>query len=550
MVQVHFELFVRRNKASSWALELASEDRLKVVETAEDMLRDKSVIAVRVTKEVFDPARGAFDSFVILKRGDDTLRSTSKPPSDPAPLCTGPPDLYTLHAREQIGRLLDDWLRRRRVTPFELLHRTDLAEQLDAGMDLQHAIQKISVPEAQARSVTPHEVMRHYRKLADAAVARLAAATRRGFADLSSQDFGETVARLRAHGEGAFLLSGALAAHLAPCRTWSEKVDRLLTLAEAAPEPGRAFALSVLVQPLAEILGSRAGLAEFGAEGLDLGGHLALLTRLVACAEVDRMVAIDPSLAAEFPPLTPQILRLSRWLQDPAFAPVRAALARRILVELNGPRRLRPADPQGEIAILRALAMVLTAFAGQVLTAEDVHDAFVDRSRNLMSPDFVASFIGGDSTPLQEVQALIRLTENLAGAANKRTAAKWILGSVGALKFGRHLRQHGEPGRDLCALAELRRGMERVGLAPADQAAIAERLGVVAGLIDDDVRYVARIAKSPASPAQRVTRLLSLAKGQTAPPGPVSARAQVEIDKLLRTPELRAELAARAAPPP
>ncbi|MHB8287275.1 MAG: hypothetical protein ACYDD1_21725, partial [Caulobacteraceae bacterium] len=332
-MSVHFELFVRRNKALSWTLEFATEDRLLVLETAEEILRDKRAIAVRVMKETLNHATGVFDSFVILKKGDDTIRGKPKPEAPTAPLCVGPPDLYTIHAREQIGRVLEDWLKRRRVTPFELLHRMDLAEQLDVGMDLQHAIQKISIPEAQARGVTPHEVMRHYRKLADAAIARLDKLSRRGFLDLDKRSFGEAAAGLRPHPDGAFQLSGAVAAYLKAGKSWSEKVDLLLTLADAAPEEGRGFAFAVLVQPLSEILGSRAGLSDFGAGGLDLGGLLALMTRLVASAEVDRMVAIDPSLAREFPALTPQIDRLARWLQDPAFVPVRSALARRILLE-------------------------------------------------------------------------------------------------------------------------------------------------------------------------------------------------------------------------
>ncbi len=551
-MQVHFELFVRRNKASAWALELAAEDRQLVVDTGEEMLRDNRAVAVRVTKEILNRQTGAYDSFTVMKKGDDLVRGKDKPETPPPPLCTGPPDFYTVHAREQIGRVLEDWLRRRRVTPFELLHRPDLAEHLDAGMDLQHAIQKISIPEAQARGVSPHEVMRHYRKIADDAVARLAKANRAGFANLAEEGFAQVVERLRGHGDGAFLLAGAVAAHLRSGETWREKIDLLLTLAQAAPtheqEKGRAFALAILVQPLSEILGSPAGLADFGSGDLDLGGRLALLTRLVACAEVDRMTKFDPSLAKEFPPLTPQIERLALWLQDPVFTPVRSAMAKLILTELNGPRRLRPSDAQGEIVILRALAMVLTAFAGRVLATDDVQDAFTQRSRNLVSPEFVCSYMGAGATALEEVQALIRLAENLVGDANKRAAAKWILGAVGALKFERDLRAgQTDAGTRLCALADLRRALDRIGLPQADHGLIAERLGVIGGLIDEDSRFVARIARSPAPATQRLARLVGLATGKTAPPGPAAARAQAEVDKLIRTPDVAARTPSSAA---
>ncbi len=543
LVAVHFELFVQRNKASSWTLEFATEDRVLVLETADEILRDKRAIAVRVMKETLNHATGTFDSFMILKKGDDSARAKPRAETPTAPLCVGPPDLYTIHAREQIGRVLEDWLKRRRVTPFELLHRIDLAEQLDVGMDLQHAIQKISIPEAQARGVSTHEVMRHYRKLADAAIARLDKTSRRGFVDLAQVGFGKAAAALRTHPDGAFQLSGAVAARLKAGQSWSEKVDILLTLADAAPEEGRASAFAVLVQPLSEILGSRAGLADFAAGGQDLGGLLALMTRLVACAEVDRMVAIDASLGREFPALTPQILHLAGWLQDPAFAPVRSALSRRILLELNGPRRLRPNDAQGEITLLRALAMVLTAFAGQILTPDDVQQAFTERSRNLISPEFVASYVGEGAAPLEEVKALGRLSENLVGGANKRAAGKWILAAVGALKFERHLREgRAEPDAKLASLADLRRALDRVALPEADHAVITKRIGEVAGLIDQDARYVARIAKSPAPAAQRLARLLGLANGRTAPLGPVSAHAQAEIDKIMACPQTRAEV--------
>ena len=91
------------------------------------------------------------------------------------PLCVTPQDLYSLHARDRIGRLLEDWLARQRVTPFELLHRTDLVEKLEAGgSDLTHAIQKIAIPEAQARGKGTHEMMRTFQGLVERAMQRLA----------------------------------------------------------------------------------------------------------------------------------------------------------------------------------------------------------------------------------------------------------------------------------------------------------------------------------------------------------------------------------------
>src|SRR5690606_19723061 len=97
-----------------------------------------------------------------------------KQAEDLAPLCVAPNDLYSAHARDRIGRLLEGWLARHHATPFELLHRPDLVEELDAsGIELQHAIQKIAVPEAQDRGLSVHELMRTFQGLVERAIQRL-----------------------------------------------------------------------------------------------------------------------------------------------------------------------------------------------------------------------------------------------------------------------------------------------------------------------------------------------------------------------------------------
>ena len=47
-----------------------------------------------------------------------------------------------------------------------------------------------------------------------------------------------------------------------------------------------------------------------------------------------------------------------------------------------------------EIDILRALATTLTAASGRLLSLEDVQTAFVERSRGLITADFVAAYVG------------------------------------------------------------------------------------------------------------------------------------------------------------
>src|SRR5215217_7665609 len=290
--RVHYELFVRRQPNSSWVLDLATEDRARALETAEEALAEGRAAAVRVTKELLNEDTMEFSSVTIMTKGVPDRSKPKKVRDDSAPLCVSPSDLYTCHARERIGRLLDGWLTRQKATPFELLHRPDLVERLEAsGVELQHAIQKVAIPEAQARGIGVHEIMRSFQKLAERAIERILKDARKGnLPNLDKEGFAAAAERLISQPDRAYLLGAGVAASIAPARGWAEKVGLLLDLARAA-------ALSVLEQPLTEILGSKAGLMDLLGPELDLGGQLAAMTRLAGADAVEALLGMEASVA-------------------------------------------------------------------------------------------------------------------------------------------------------------------------------------------------------------------------------------------------------------
>ena len=551
--QVHFELFTRRIANAPWTLQLATEDRSRAIEAAEELLADGRAAAVKVCKETLDAETREFKSVTVFTKGAaETAKPKKTAEVDDTPLCVTPSDLYTVHARERIGRLLDGWLNRKQVTPFELLHRPDLVEQLDAsGVEIQHALQKIAIPEAQARGVSVHEMIRTFQKLVQRSVERILQDGRKNvFPDIAGSAFAAAATKLAEDPERGYVLGGGVAAYLARGATWRDKVGLLIDLAEVAPEAGRprALAFQVLEQPLSEMLGSRGGLADLLGAELDLGSSIAALTRLAAGPEVAALARFDPTIERQIPRLDGHAARLASWLEREAFEGVRAAIGRRILAELTGPRRLRPSDPEGEIAILRALAMALTAAAGKIMNHEDVQNAFVERCKSLVTSDFVEAYLAGRDSALGEAQALVRLAENMVGTANKRGAARWISAAVGALRFERDLRGGPDtPAVKLAVLAELQKAVTAAGLCDADKAAAAAKIGEIGGLIEGDSKLTGLLAKAEAPPSQRLLLLLKLACGETAPLGPAADRARAEALKLLRAPETRQQIASDKA---
>lgn len=547
--RVHFEVYVRRTPGSTWALEMATENRSAAVSCAEDLWREGRVVAAKVTKETLDEETREFQTVTIFKAGDQSAgQKKAVARADAEPICVTPQDLYTIHARERIGRLLEGWLERNHATPFELLHRPDLVEQLESsGTDLQHAIQKIAIPEAQARGTSVHEIIRAFHTLIQRAIDRLIDDRRKGkLPDVDKEGFCAAAERIVHEPERGYLLGAGVAASISPARGWTDKVARLLDLADAAPKKGhaRALALATIAQPLAEILGSKPGLEDILGKGLDLGGNLAAMTRLAAADSVDVLIRIEPSVAKVMPPLSEAATRLAKWLTDESLVEVRAAIGQRILRELNGPRRLRPGDAVAEIDVLRALAMSLTAAAGKLLPLEDVQSAFSTRSKMLVTGEFVEAYLGSGKSSREEAEALIWLTENVIGAANKRQAGRWLKAVISSLKFEKEFRNasDGVAGR-LATLAALQRAAGRCGLVPEDCEPIQAKLGDIGGLLEADARLTLQLAKANASAVHRLTLLLKLACGETAPLGPAADRARVEAMRLVRHDDIRVELA-------
>ncbi len=545
--RVHFELFVRKYPNSDWKLDMACEIRSVAIDTANEFVARGHVVAARVSKETLDEDTGEFKSVNILSLGVPGKRTKPKVPESTEPLCVAPQDLYTVHARERIGRLLEAWLERRGATAFELLHRPDMVEQLEAsGVEIAHALQKVAVPEAHARGTTVAEMTATFKSLADRAIERLMKdRARRVLPYVTPETFAKVATHAAKDPEGAYLLGCGVAGHLASAKGWSEKVSLLLDLADVAPQPSaaRVLALSVLNQSLAEIGGSKRGLDDILGGGLDLGGGLAAMTRLCAAGVIDKLVEIENSVAKVMPELSARAKRLAGWLGTEDFTDVRASIGLRVLRELNGPRRLRPSDPAGEIDVLRGLAMALTAAAGKLLPIDDVQAAFSARSRMLVTRDFVDVYLGENRAAYDEAIALVWLTENIIGGGNKREAGRWLNGLVCGLKFEREYRQSPQPiATRLTALSRLQRAVSRCGLVEEDFGPIQGKLGELGGLIEADSRLIAQTLGADAPAVHRLTQLLKMACGETAPFGPAADRARIEALKLARHDATRAEL--------
>ena len=547
---IHFEVFVRRYPDSNWALKTATDSRTVALDEAHDLIAKNQAAAVRVMRETLDQATGEFSSLTILNLGVPEKPRKVRAPEATEPLCLSPQDLYTCHARDRLGRLFDTWLDRHEVTAWELLHRPDLVERLEAsGVEIAHAVLKIATPEAHSRGTSVAQMSATFKSLGERAIERLMKDARKGLPQVTTETFEKTAVALARDGEGAYRLGCAVAGFLAPAESWSEKVGLIIDLADQAPAEGaaRTLALTVLAEPLEEIVRHEKGLDNIVGGALDLGARLAAMTRLCAAEVVDQLVKIEPSVAKVTPELSTRAQRLAAWLPNEAFTGVRSAIGQRVLRDLSGQRRLRPSDPMGEIDVIRGLAMALTAASGKLLPLDNVQAAIGARSKMLVARDFVEVYLGEEMAAEDEAHALVWLTENVIGAGNKREAGRWLTSLITSLRFEREARETHPPAKRLAARAKLQRGVARCGLVEEMYKPIQAKLGELGGLLEADSKFIGYTLRGQSTALGRLTALLKLACGETCPLGPAADRARAEALKLARTQDTRAELAAAPA---
>ena len=544
---VHYEVFARKTVMSSWTLQIATEDRANAMQTAEDMLAGGGFAAVRVTKEMLDSETGEYSSLNLLTKGVPEAKRKLKLAAETDSICTSPHDLYTVHAREKISRVLEDWLKRNHVTPFELLHRPDLAERLDASDgELLHVTQKLAIPESHETGQDLHELMRRWRGLIDRSTARLISDGRRKlFPEIDPANWLGVIDKLHDHADRAYVLGGSIARLLSGDKRPAAKLDRLLVYGQLLNEDlgGREWALQVLEVPIVEIFSARASLNDVLGHEADLGTSMAVMTRMAAGVEVDQVAKYDAKVAALIPPLSGVLLGYHDLIVQGCFPHLGFSISRRLMQELRGPRRLKPGNPEAEIEILRSLALCMMAAGKEEHQRDDIKEAFVERSKTLVSTDFVDSLTKTAANPGEEIEKLIWLCENVAGGVNKRQASRWLIGAISALKFERDMRDAARPASQrLGALAHMQRRIIRAQINDSDGEASIAKLGVLGGMVASDVHLIAHVIKAPTPPLQKLQLLLTFAIGQSAPLGPVSSQAKAEAMKLLRAPGVREEL--------
>ncbi|MCG8443139.1 MAG: hypothetical protein MI723_15145 [Caulobacterales bacterium] len=533
--RIHYEVFFKRSRKDGWKLVEAHSERQEAVDQAKSLLKQHPTGSARVSKEVFEDDDRAFRSFTVFEAGGERYEDDGRADRKAELPCRGPSDLVKGYARQLITRSLSGWLKRNRALSLELLHRVDLVEKLEASnTEMQHAVQKIAIAQASASEASVQHFVKQINTLVQQATEQIYAEHRaKKIPTLKSGELASLLSDIAAKPDREHLLRGAIAQRLKNTKDWPSKLQRILDAAdeaEACAEDGR-WALDVVGEFLAEI-------AE-----IDEAREALLECRNELGARLDALTNLTLGVAAEAG-LSEAGERLAWYFGENLFRDTRTAIARRILRDLTGPRRLIPESFEAEVDLNRTLADRLIKLAGQLFSVEEVGEAFVVRSARLLEPEAVESYVGSCENAGEALARMIELEDNIVGDHNKRKLASYLRARMGAHPTERWFVYDKTPIlHRLAELANLQRRLAASGFSDQDRAEVGGLIDAMALKAEGEGRLFDTIDARPLPPLDKAATFLRLAAKGALPAGGLVDEAKRRAVKVLSGGDARAAIA-------
>lgn len=528
---VHFELFLKANPKADWRLVSATPQRDKALREAQAALKAAPTASVRVTKEVFNEATGAFSAVTIFEHGEDRFDVFGREDRQADLPCLSPADLVTPMARDTIRRALKGWFSRQKVLALELLHRADLVEKLEAtGSEMQHAVQKVAVARASESDASAQHFVKQINALVQKAVEQLYGDVRgQRFDTLKLGGMADLAAKLDTGAERDRRLRGALAGALKGAKTWADKFDVVLDFADeaAALATESQWTLTVISEFITELIeDDDARLTLLAApRDSDTGDQLAGYANIV-CVDSEQRSG-----------LSPRGVRVAGMVEAGELASARAFLAGKILDAVRKPKRLKPADIEGELSLVRRLADRMVRSVGGLVSVETISEAFIMRSAILVQPEAIDALTTPAADPGDALRRLVTVEAAIVGPQNKAKLASFLRGHLGMHATERHFAYEAKTPilARLSELADAQRRVDKSGFTASDKAAIAAAIGQLAANAEEQSALFDKLLARRAPPLDKAAGLLRLIEQGVLPAGPVCEAAKSRARKLLKT---------------
>ncbi|MBR9826923.1 MAG: hypothetical protein GYB36_14160 [Alphaproteobacteria bacterium] len=527
---IHFEVFLKKNKKASWALFDAVGDRDSAIRLAHSLMAQHKDGSVRVSKENFTEDK-TFQSVTVFQGGAEKFGQIKDKENEARIPCLTPDDLAKSHARDTIRRALGSWLDRKAVLPMELLHRPDLVEDLEAaGTEMQHAVQKVAVASARDEGAEVHGLVKQLNDLVQRSLSRIYKDERNNRLRKypKGKSFAEVAAEIHGDDGRAYALRSAIADKLKSAKNFNNKLDALLDMTESLPddEAARAFALSEVDAYLADVLSVEGGRDAMLGSCKDLGDAI---ERLVCLFDGDHDAG-----AIMMAPMAAR--RIAKLVGKDMLPDCRGVIARNLLKDLERPVRLRPSSVKEEVRLARELARKLVTTADAALPTDQLIKSFTMRSARLLQPDTIDDYLRYSNDANEELDRLIALEENIVGDHNKEKLAGYIRAALGTNKTEQFfVRGDLKPLESLSLLTAHQTKVAKGAYPAKEKANLCAALDQLGLKILDDTKILHMIDNGKRPALDTAQALLKLATAGALPLGECSGDAQARALRQIKS---------------
>lgn len=377
-----FEVFLKKD--DRWQLHVLCDEEADAVNEAQLLLRLGKTAAVKVVRHRVLSSAASAETIVYEATAQPPREKpiTVSTPVGELALCKVVDDLYTADGRRTIGQVMRDYMQRANICTTELLHSYSHIRKLQDAQGLVNtALHRVAAAQAAAMGVPVKERMQLLDGLMTLAQqkARAFAAERGSYPDFKGKDLGA----LSSHIIGKvgmdhhdYVLSSLLSVWLFECRSLLSKVDALTHLAQANVETGLVRQIDGV---LADAMIYADVVQELFAPQPNLGLALKQMGAVVLCRKGTAEKLANPTMKI-----------IAEMIAQSHLPQTQAALAERLLREINTDKPLDQRAPEREPQLLDDLVASLTGDDGTILGGERTHQS-VERRRLRQRQEFLRS---------------------------------------------------------------------------------------------------------------------------------------------------------------
>ncbi len=446
--QTHFE--IHGQQGGSWTVQKVCDDRETALDFAKTLKTSKNLSSVRVLQVTFDSSDPVFHDKEIYFDGERDTSAKQNAVDLIKPICKTTADVYLPEARRTIFQLLHKPMQSWQITPLELLyHQGHLQRLNDTGQILQGAVQRVAISQVQKTGQNVNDRVLDLYSIANDVLAHLKdVSVEDQVPDIENDSLIRLLKACREMEDWRQSFLMALARYFQSIKTQDEKFEKILDWLDQYDDPD---VLEMLDRYLGDFLSSSTYLQKLLGEEGNLGEAMLGLVDFIRGAK-----RTDPDTHSG-------VIRINALLRDQFLPETRMALTSRFLETLSGNKSFVANNPYKSILYHNRLLGRMHISDGDHIGGEEAVQALKDRCGRMTGSTTVAQMLAGLDHPLDRVERLLKISDGVIGAVNKRTIANYILPVLESPRNVEEVVQ--ETQSPLAAVARLKKMQEMVGKA-------------------------------------------------------------------------------------